>query len=340
MKTPLTCLLTAASLSSILLAQAPYTVTPRGVDLVELSSSTSIALNWPNSTTRVQQADNAHTGTPRLLTSIAWRRNGTAARANTITTTLDLYIAHSDFSSYSNTFASNYKGTPTMVFTGAKVLDWTAPSSLPVGEWADATFPFATPFLYNGIDALLWETQTTTFFATSSNYSLDWSSSPPYTRSSLIPQILGSGCTTANGQMTLATTFTVDTANFVSSWSVTGAAGNTPTSVYLGVSNPDFPLLCGRLHTDALVSFPLGPTNATGSASQTITQPWLPSLAGACLSAQALSIPFLSNGLQLCLPKAIGGSPFLVKRIYNTQSSTAPLATGAVTASCQPTQFK
>ena len=60
MKNPLICLLTAASLSSTLLAQAPYTVTPRGVDLIELSSATSIALNWTNSATRVQQADVAH----------------------------------------------------------------------------------------------------------------------------------------------------------------------------------------------------------------------------------------------------------------------------------------
>ncbi|MCA8956273.1 MAG: hypothetical protein KDC87_09365 [Planctomycetes bacterium] len=329
--------------------QSKYTVTPRGVDLVELSSSSAIALNWTGgNTTRIQQADDAHTGQPRVLNSIAWRRNGTAATATAWTPTLDIYLGHTDINTFSTTFSNNYKTTPTLLFRGSQKLDWTSPSSLPVGLWSDATFSFTSPFLYNGTDALLWETQTTSTATTSSGYSLDWSATAPTTRSSLIPQVLGTGCTTGNGVMGLATSFTVDsTPNYTSKWDVTATASNAPVSLYLGFANPNFPLLCGRLHTTAAIAAPLGAANAAGDATLALNSGWLSSMTGIALHAQALAIDssapgggYLSNGIFLCLPKAIGGEAFKVKRVYSTTSSTAATATAAVTSSCQPTQLR
>ena len=90
-------------LSSTCFAQPSYSVTPRGVDLIELGSRSSIALNWGATTTRIQQADNAHLGRVRVLRSIAWRRDRTAAKTATLTPKLDILMAHSDFSKFTNT---------------------------------------------------------------------------------------------------------------------------------------------------------------------------------------------------------------------------------------------
>jgi len=341
--------ISVAFLTASLFAQSKYNIIPRGVDLIELSRASSIALNWSNgNTTRIQQADTAHTGNLRVLKSIAWRRDSNTARGTTWTATLDIYLGHSDISKFSTTFATNHLSTPTKVFGGSMKLDWTKPSPLPVGLWSDATFPFKAPFVYNGRNALLWETQTTSTATTSSGYAVDWSSSFPATRTSLIPQVLGTGCTTGNGAMSLATSFTVDsTPAYTSRWDVTNASSSVPVSVHIGLLNPDIPFLCGRLHTDALVSMPLGTSSAGGVATFTANAPWQTSMAGLGLMTQALAIDnaapgggYLSNGIFLCLPKAVGYAPFAVKRIYSTASSTAAYASGSVTSSCQPTQFK
>ena len=102
-------------------------------------------------------------------------------------------------------------------------------------------------------------------------------------------------------------------------------------------------MFCGRLHTDALLSAPLGTTNAVGLVGRTLTGAWSAGFAGAPLTTQALAIngrnAYLSNGIFLCLPKAVGSAPFLVKRIYSTSSHTATTSTGAVTNSCQVTRY-
>jgi hypothetical protein len=333
-----------------LLAQPNYTVTPRGVDLIELNSSSSISLNWTTgNTTRVQQADNAHLGNARVLRSIAWRRNGTAAKATTWTPKLDILFAHADFSKYSSTFASNYKTTPVTVFSGTQKLDWTKPSPLPVGLWSDATFPFKAPFVYNGKDALLWETRTFSTSTTSAGYSVDWQRTPavPATRSWLIPQVLGTGCTTKNGRMTLSGTFSVNsTPTYSLTWNITNTSSSVPVRVYIGLTNPNRPLLCSRLHTEALLLFPPGSSNASGRASLSFSGPWTSALIGVPFSAQALAFDisapwggFLSNGLFLRLPKAVGGTPFAVKRMYSTSSVTATTGT-TVTNDAMATQLK
>jgi hypothetical protein len=282
-----------------------------------------------------------------VLRSIAWRRDRTAAKTTTWTPKLDILLAHSDISKFTSTFANNYKTTPVKVFSGSQKLDWTTASPLPVGLWSDATFVFKAPFVYNGKDALLWETQTFSTTTSSSGYGVDWGSSAAATRSWLIPQVLGSGCTTKNGKMTLAGTFIVDsTPTYTLTWTVTNASSNVQVRVYIGLSNPDIPLLCGRLHTDALLPLWLPKSSATGSTSLKLSGGWVKAMERFPFSVQAIAIDanapgggFLSNGLFGRLPKAAGGTPYAVKRIYSTSSATATTGT-SVTSSCQPTQFK
>jgi len=342
--------LVSVLLTAGLLAQPNYTVTPRGVDLIPLNSASSITLNWSTgNTTRVQQADNAHVGTARVLRSIAWRRDGTAAKTTTWTPKLDILLAHVDFSKFSQTFANNYKTTPVRVFSGSQKLDWTTASPLPVGLWSDATFVFSAPFVYNGKDALLWESQTFSTSTTSAGYSVDWQRTPtvPATRSWLIPQVLGAGCTTKNGKMTLSGTFTVNsTPAYNLTWNVTNASSTVPVRVYIGLFNPNIPFLCGRLHTDALLLFPPGSSNASGTASLSLGGSWISAMTGVPFSAQAIALDssapgggFLSNGLFLRLPKAVGGAAFAVKRMYSTSSVTATTGT-TVTSDAMATQLK
>ncbi|MHC4513805.1 MAG: hypothetical protein ACYTGW_05470 [Planctomycetota bacterium] len=323
----------AILLGAGLSAQTKYYVSPPGTELVEGNSSSSISLGYGAS--RVQQIDNSLLGSGlQVIRSIAWRRNNTAKPTAARMIDITILMAHSNFSAVTNTYASNYKTPPTAVFPRAKVnLDWSKPALLTPPEY-DAVFPFKSIFIYNAADALLWETQTMTGTAMDSGYSQDWFSTAAATTQGLRPQVLGKGCTTGNGAMTLNGTLTANSTTLSFGWDVKGAPSSVPVSVYIGLRNPNVPLFCSTLHTDAMFPIPLGTTDANGTIPLNLTgQTWNSSFPGVSFYSQALAPDknvfgaSISNGLYSTTPRVKGGTAIQVKRTFTLNSSTA--ATGS-----------
>jgi len=319
-------------------AQTVYYVSPPGTELVEGNSSSSISLGYGAS--RVQQIDNSLLGSGlRVTRSLAWRRDGslgnpTAARTIEIT----ILMTHSNFSAVGTTYTNNYLAAPTTVFPKAKVtLDWSKAPKLTPPEY-DAVFPFKSVFIYNDKDALLWETQTTTGTATDSRYSQDWFSTAAATTQGLRPQVLGAGCTTGNGAMTLNGTLTASATTFSFGWDVKGAPSSVPVSVYIGLRDPNLPLFCSTLHTDALFPVPLGTTDTNGTIPLKLTGlAWSNSFSGFPFFSQALAPDknvfgaSISNGLYSTAPRAKGGTAIQIKRTFTLNSATS--ATGSTPSS-------
>lgn len=316
-------------LSSALAAQTVYYVSPPGTELVEGNSSSSISLGYAAS--RVQQIDNSLLSSGlRLVRSLSWRRNQGASPSAARTIEITILMSHSDFSKVSNTYTNNYKDTPTTVFPKAKVnLDWSKAPKFTPPEY-DAVFPFKSVFVYNDKDALLWETQTTTGGSTDSSYTQDWFSTAAATTQGLRPQVLGKGCTTAQGTMTLNSTLTASSTTLSFGWDVKGAPVNVPVSVYIGINNPNIPLFCSTLHTDALFPVALGSTDSSGTVPLKLNnQAWKSSYGGVSFFSQALSPDknafgaSISNGLYSTTPRVPGGTAIAVRRSYTLNSSTS-----------------
>ena len=321
-------LIACASLS----AQQNYYISPPGTESLEGNSSSSIQLNYALS--RVQQIDNSLlSSSPILIRSIAYRRNAAVVATAVGTIEIEILMTHADFAKITNTYASNYKVAPSTVFTKKKIkIDWTQTPPSPADF--DAVFPFDKPFVYNGTDALLWDSKTTTG-ATGPGLTQDWfSGNSPATIYGPNPTELGTGCKTANGTMTLASSFRSTTATgFDFGWSLTGGPASQPTILIFGLGAATVPLFCGNLEiSNPVVFVPLGATSATGAiplayASST----WNPNLTEAEIYTQVLALDntqksgfALSNGLHSRIPRKPGGATaYEIKRIYTTTSSTA-----------------
>jgi len=325
-------------------AQTVYYVTPPGTELVEGNSSSSISLGYGAS--RVQQIDNSLLGSGlTIVRSVAWRRNQGASPSAARTIEITILMGHTNFSAVSNTYSANYLTTPTTVFPKAKVnLDWSKAPTLTPPEY-DAVFPFNGAFVYNRKDALLWETQTTTGGSTDSSYSQDWFSTTPATTHGLRPQVLGTGCTTGNGTMILNSTLAASSTTLSFGWDLRGAPSTVPVSVYVGFSDPNIPLFCGTLHTNALFPVPLGSTDSGGSIPLRLASlAWSKSLAGVSFFSQALAPDknafgaSISNGLYSTSPRVPGGTALQIRRTYTLNSSTSLTGSTPSTSAC-PTRF-
>ena len=315
-----------------LTAQQNYHVSPPGTESLEGGGTSSIQLNYANS--RVQQIDNSLVGSKlRLIRGLAYKRNGGVVATAIATIEIEILMTHSDFAKITSTYANNYKVAPTTVFTKKKIkIDWTR--SIPAPAPYDAVFPLDKPFIYNGTDALLWDSKTTTG-TTGPGLTQDWwNGTSPATIYGPIPSALGAGCKTSNGTMTLSSSFRSSTpTGFDFAWSITGGPSSQPALLIFGLGAATVPLFCGNLEiSQPIVILPYGTTSATGSiplnhASST----WNPNLKEADIYTQMLALDptqksgfALSNGLHSRIPRQPGGAaPYDIKRIYSTTSSTA-----------------
>ena len=146
----------------------------------------------------------------------------------------------------------------------------------------------------------------------------------------LRPTVLSTGCTTGNGAFTLNSTFTASATTFSFGWDVKGAPANAPVSVWIGLKDPESPLFCGTLNTDALIPISLGTANASGTIALKLNNvPWNQFLAGAYIYNQALAPDknvfgaLISNGLLSTAPRVPGGTAIAVRRIFSSTSATA-----------------
>jgi hypothetical protein len=330
-------LLTTATLLAAA-APAQFTrdvISPRGAEFFEGNSSSDILFgNW-NPNTRVQQIDKnlIGTGLPAIL-YLGWRRNGNANAGAAKTTDLTIIMSHADYDTVTNDFASNYKDPPQTVFTRKPVNlpDWNAPAPT-VPSPFDLRVPLDTPFIYNGVDALLWDVLNEN--NPMGTYSQDWlSGTIPHTYGAY-PTLLGAGCPTPNGTMNHRAAIRANATTLDMGFRVEGAPSTANVSLLFGLSNPGLtvPGLCTTLNTAPIADLPLGVTDAQGGIALQFgfATAWNPGFAGLPIHTQALALdpsqPFLpvalSGGLLSPAPTAAGTQIIDVKRIYNTSSTTA-----------------
>ncbi|HLU39942.1 MAG TPA: hypothetical protein VK081_11185, partial [Planctomycetota bacterium] len=288
---------------------------------------------------------------PSVILSIGWRRNGTANAGAPKTTDLTVTMSHADYALVTNTFAANYKDTPQVVFVRKPVNlpDWNAPSSS-VPSPMDVILPLDVPFIYNRVDALLYDVQN------ENNplgiYTQDWVSGTPTHVYGSFPTNLGVGCTTQNGVMTHRTALRASSTMVEAGFSVEQGPPHAAVVLLLGTSDPNLPVgLCTTLRTLPIIDMPLGVTDASGRRpmlfnSHPIRAPWQQSFASLTFYTQTVAMDYsrpgipivLSNGVRAPMPATSGPGDINVKRIYHTSSATAPTGTGP-SVSAVPTLY-
>ncbi len=337
-----TSLLLVAALAASASAQSPVFsyITPIGAEFSPGNGASDIMLGDWAAQTRTQQIDNNLVGrTLPLVRFLGFRRDGLGNVGAPKTTELTVTMSHADYATITSTFASNYKDQPVVVFARKPVNlpDWNTPvseSPAPV----DLLIPFDVPFIYNAVDALLWDVQNEN--NPRGIYTQDWASGSIAHTYGDPPAELGGGCATANGSMNHRTAMRANATTFNIGFVVRNAPSSVPVSLLLGVVNPgiSLPSLCGVLHSQPLVTLGLGTTNANGGIPLAfpISLPWNPSYAGATFFTQAVapdgSQPGLpvafSNGLRVGTPAVGATGQINVKRVYHTSNAYATVGTG------------
>jgi hypothetical protein len=313
-------------------AQNTY-VSPPGYAAVEGNSSSAIP--WVYVGARVQQADGNQVGTPMNVTAIAFRQNdSTSSAAVGQSRDVTVLMSKANLATFSSTFANNYLTPPATVFARRTIVlpDWSLRPPVAPAPFT-LRFPFDAPFPYDGADAVMWELVVENGM-TGGTFSQDWVSAARNTPGGTTT-LLGTGCTTSNGAMSLTTSFSATVNDLVLSFSTLRAPPSAPVVVLIGLSDPNLsiPGLCTALRTDAILSSTLGTASATGGLSGAqITVPWSDSFANGVLFSQVVSPDAsqpgigvaLSNGRQSPLPPTRGGpAPVNIQRTYSTSSATA-----------------
>lgn len=248
---------------------------------------------------------------------------------------MTVILSDADFATMGTTFANNYKGTPTTVFTKKKIsMDWTKPAALTPAEF-DVIFKFDTPFLYSGADALLWETVTTTGGSNVTGYAQDWySGSSPATVVGPIPSSLGRGCNTGSAAMNHNSSIRSTSAtDFQYGFDLSNGPASAPALMFVGSQQLNLPLFCGSLQVVPLLDVPLGSTDASGNiALNYATTTWSPNFANGSVMTQVAALDrsqpggvALSNGLHTRSMRVPGGAAaYNIKRSFNTTNAASP----------------
>ena len=334
-----------------LAAQLTFT-SPPGAQHLEGNSSSGVL--WGAAAghqSRVQQADANFIGEHRMpvILSIAWRRDwpGTAT-AVARTAELTLIMAHTDYATFSSTYARNYKDMPVTVFARKTI---NLPAWTPITGTAPAPFdlkvPYDLPWVYNRVDALLWEGVVTNTGA-AGRYSDDWFSAAAANDWSMTIQE-SAGCTTANGPFQKRDGYRTTASALNVGWEVRGGPSNAAVTVLLGaqLQSVAVPGLCAPLAVLPLLTLPLGTTDGAGALPLGATSlTWNPTLAGAEVAAQAAALDVtqpglpiaVSNGTRTVLPKVLGNPGINCKRTFTQGSATATTGS-SVSVTAAPTQF-
>ena len=330
-------------------------VTPLGAEFEEgyAASAVQFGFNDKSTESRTQQVDKGPIGAnlPMLIRGIAWRRDG-RARPNSIKRTgeLEVIMSHADFSKVTSAYASNYKDSPVTTFIRKVVNlpDWTAaPPWNPAGF--DLVLMFDKPFIYNRKDALLYELVVRKL-SSPLTYHMDF-----YRDNQLKygfgnwPTVLGSGCTTANGEMAQSCCIRASGAGLEVLFRLWGAPSSTQVFAAVGTSDPKLTLpgLCGTLHANPILLLSLAVSDAAGRVgpTQAAVTPWSPVFAGATFYTQCLALdPSLPYGLALSSAQSCPAPTTSVKSSLPTHMiwnySSANAASGYLdTLTCCPTMF-
>lgn len=328
---------TLCILSSGLAAQS-YLVSPAQFQRYEASAANEGPFA---NLSRYQQIHGDLKGTARAFTALWFRRDTQITNsAGMVGRNLDfeMQACNASYASFGATFASNYGGTLTTVYSRKTLStpDFTpTPDSTPA-PWLLAVI-FDAPYSYAGTADLLWEARVYNSTA-GGGYSCDAASARDSSMNGAMSSV-GLGCYTANGNMRLRSTFTTNlgTNTLSLTWEVTNATTAAPAGVLVGATNPNLflPNLCGgnRLYTDVAYFVVSGSTDALGRWTlPTATVAWNPYFIGGTLTAQAAALDFGQGGLNVAASNGItsevapGPTTFAMGRLI----STNPTATTGV----------
>ena len=233
--------------------------TPPGLLTTE---GNAVFAHWTGSR-RFQQVEASQIGSPMVINSISWRRNGnqtqTAAGARTFDMTVDLGLA--DFGFLSQRLDDNFLGgTRTTVFnqTGVNFPDWNANLGAPAPF--DFTIALTTPYAYVGTNALVIDFSFANIVGATGSVSTDRDfngyTTPP------AGTALGTGCiatgrTVAFGHTAyLSNLGTTPSPNYGMRLRVggTNAPASAPVIVMIDAQNQGIPGLCTTLYALPLLS--------------------------------------------------------------------------------------
>lgn len=298
---------------------------------------------------RYQQVHGDLRGQAFVVKSIKLRRDGLANfayRARTVT--LEAYMARSDHSKLSATFASNYTAPPTQVLKprAVRLPNWTGrPPGTP--SPFDLTVPFDRPWAYDGKTDFLWEVRMTS----AGGNRLLIAFVDAFRNRGYLPDLgrrLGVGCRSRNTRMPLELIADLRTyrtpRQHTIAWNGKWAPPRSQVTVAVGLTDPRLQIgLCTTVHVLPLATVSARANVIGGYATKPITLPYDPTLVGVKTYAQAIvadraqTPPFsLSNGVEAALPP-LPGAPFSIGRVYSGQGPGATTGTltngsGLVTA--------
>ena len=303
---------------------------------------------------RYQEVHSSWTGrTMPPLTAVGFRRGSyRAANTTAVAHTLNAQVTmgFGSVATFSTTFANNYTGTPTVVFTN-KPVNMPDRNTITTPPWLWTSWlVFDVPFLNAGQADLVWELQTQNSTLPSPTSALYYSDRTGTTSSTAV--VLAAGCT-ATGRTTPAT--------LTATWRNTGTAGtmgltlggtNWPASAavlcHLGLTNPNLaiPGLCGPLQASLDLQLPAGAASAAGSlTSLAINFPHNPVLLQVPIYSQGVALDAGQPGLPVVLSDGRigsmppGNSTPLVFR-YTYVSGTGAIGGGPFTAGSVITAYR
>jgi hypothetical protein len=301
-------------------ALAAQSVTsPKGLDLIEGSA----AFAHFGEGRRFQQVDNTHLGSPMVIKSLGWRRNGgSATTAPARTLHLTVYLGRADFGMLTQHLDENYlQGTRTTVLVQSVSLpDWSA--NIPGPAPFDFVVPLSSPYSYSGTDALIidfWHDNT----SATGSVSLDLEFNGPTSGSA--GTVVGAGCTATGRPLPFAHTasaFNLGATPYPAhAMRLLLAGTNAPAgaaAVFAFVDSADSNLtgvLCSTLHAFPRIMLIL-PAQATGIVpGMSVGFGHDPSLVGAPLYSQLFALD-------------VGQSP-VPAVVSNARRTTIPTSTYA-----------
>lgn len=314
-------------LATVTAAQGSF-ITP--LQAVQMEGNSSSGVTFTNPMTRTQQIDfNLMGRSITSINSLAFRRSNTISRVSSVARTVDVQIDLGYPIAMTTTqldanFRANTRRTVSTA-SSFNLPDWTGPTSDPAPF--DLEFPFSSPFLYDNSEALVWDLQTANNTGGGSYY-MDWLQTTPRRTRGDKPEVLGVGCTTAQGVFTQSTIFSASTNQIMFDWEAENAPANAAVIPLLGLSDPNASIgWCGSLHSDASFIMPAAVADGMGGVSSGITVTYGPALAGVRLYTQLIASDpsqpagiALSNGIGTSSPYVkAGGSPsdFRIVRFYD-----------------------
>lgn len=352
---PLCSSLLACALAAAVPAQGSQ-ISPKHYTREEGTSLSSYPFSGTTFPVRYQQVHTDFKGAPHAINTLGFRRDGTRA-ANALfgarTLDIELRLAHANHPTFGATFSANYATPPITVFTRKllAVPDLSQPPRL-VPPPEQVYFLFDTPFPYDGVQDLLWETVMHGATGPGTAVPLDLATSG---MNLVIPAgylMTGVGCmvpASSNTEMQMRTSsslqgFPVNA--WIFAYDVVSAPASAAAVFLFGTTNPNLtvPGLCTALYVNPVISVS-GTTDAAGAwkplgaMTPAPRIPYSANAVGARTEAQVVALDAqrpvglplaASNGVSMAFPD---WTPvFQAARLYEvgTTTGTGTLAQGSV----------